>query len=74
MPSAAGSGAMGVLFCCRWNARDAGDPFGVDDLAVMVVAGGVGEHVALAFVEVVEGQRVGHNQIPDQDVSQNTFF
>src|SRR4051794_28872533 len=33
-------------------------PLGPDDLAVMPVAGGVLEHVALAFVELIKRQRV----------------
>src|ERR1043166_7916990 len=45
---------------CRRDRRAVGlDPLGADDPAVMVVAGRVFENVARAFVEVVEGRRVG---------------
>src|SRR5262245_31390256 len=33
-------------------------PLGANDLAVMVATGGIGEHFALAFVEMVEGDGV----------------
>jgi len=42
-----------VTHCPFWH------PLPTEDLAVMAVAGGVGEHVARAFVEAVVGERDG---------------
>jgi hypothetical protein len=44
-----------AYFCCRRPGGDAGNPLGVDNLAAVVVVGGVSQHAPSAFVEVIEG-------------------